>query len=108
MRIVLVSASDVAEARGDTVHLAMLHRYLRQRAEVTVMHRGLYALLSGRIASGEELHGIRNAFKLIVYHLALSFWIMRNVDSDTVIYCRDWSVAFVAGFHRVVCRFALV
>ena len=108
MKILLATAADVAQGRGDSVHLLNLCKYLREIVAVSLLHRGKIDLVAGRMDSGTEVRSVGNLFKMVTYHAIFCLWVARIADRETIVYCRDWSVAFIAGLLKPIRGFRVV
>jgi len=108
LRILLATAADVDQGRGDSTHILALYKYLRGIAEVSLLHRGKIGTVAGRMESGTEARSIGNLFKMVTYHAVLAVWVIAIANRDTVVYCRDWSVALVAGLLKTTRGFRVI
>jgi len=58
--------------------------------------------------SGMEARSIGNLFKMATYHAIVAICVASTANSQTVLYCRDWSVALVAGLLKPIRGFRVI
>ena len=108
LKLLLATAADVTQGRGDSTHVLEIYRCLQETVDVTLLHRGEIGIVAGRMESGTEARSVRNLFKMVTYHALVAARILAIAENDTVVYCRDWSVALVAGLLKGVRGFRVI